>query len=147
MTSPLADGPTTTDGPVTLPYSPAAQQSWVRTRMGIERTLMSWNRTALSLVGFGLTIYKTFEKLHEAVGGDLGSVHAARNIGLALILTGTIGSAVALWQYLQAQRYLAGPEFSAVVLPERQPGWGMTFGALAFTLSIGAASLVWILTG
>jgi putative membrane protein len=29
-----------------------------RTRMAAERTLMAWVRTALSMIGFGFTIYK-----------------------------------------------------------------------------------------
>ena len=29
-----------------------------RTRMAADRTLMGWIRTALSMIGFGFTIYK-----------------------------------------------------------------------------------------
>jgi putative membrane protein len=29
--------------------------SWLRTRLSLERTLMSWVRTAVSLIGFGFT--------------------------------------------------------------------------------------------
>ena len=30
--------------------------AWLRTRMALDRTLMAWNRTSLSLIGFGFTI-------------------------------------------------------------------------------------------
>ncbi|TIU04855.1 MAG: DUF202 domain-containing protein, partial [Mesorhizobium sp.] len=30
--------------------------SWLRTRLSVERTLMSWVRTSVSLIGFGFTI-------------------------------------------------------------------------------------------
>ncbi|HEY7064663.1 MAG TPA: DUF202 domain-containing protein [Chloroflexota bacterium] len=30
--------------------------------MSAERTLMAWNRTSLSLIGFGFTIYQFFDK-------------------------------------------------------------------------------------
>lgn len=31
--------------------------SWLRTRLSVERTLMSWVRTAIALIGFGFTIF------------------------------------------------------------------------------------------
>ena len=31
-----------------------------RTRMAADRTLMGWIRTALSMIGFGFTIYQVF---------------------------------------------------------------------------------------
>ena len=37
--------------------------SWLRTRLSIERTLMSWVRTSVSLIGFGFTIVQFFERL------------------------------------------------------------------------------------
>ena len=130
------------------PFSIADQQAWLRTRLAAERTLMSWNRTALKLIAFGLTIYKAFQKIQEALPGqDLGRPEAARNLGLSLIVAGTLGTVIALWQYLQVKRYLAGPEFSAIAARERQPRWGLTFGVLAFSAAIGVVTIVWILTG
>ena len=29
---------------------------WVRTRLAVERTMMSWIRTSVSMIGFGFTI-------------------------------------------------------------------------------------------
>ena len=37
---------------------PETHFSWLRTRMSAERTLMSWVRTAISLIGFGFTIFQ-----------------------------------------------------------------------------------------
>jgi hypothetical protein len=37
-----------------------------RTRMSADRTVMSVIRTSLSLIGFGFTIYQTFEKLRDS---------------------------------------------------------------------------------
>ena len=42
--------------------------SWIRTRLSIERTLMSWVRTATALIGFGFTIVQFFERL-KGMGG------------------------------------------------------------------------------
>ena len=36
---------------------------WIRTRLGVERTMMSWVRTSVWLIGFGFTIVQFFERL------------------------------------------------------------------------------------
>jgi putative membrane protein len=38
--------------------------AWLRTRLSGERTLMSFNRTAIALIGFGFTIYQFLAKLN-----------------------------------------------------------------------------------
>ena len=40
--------------------------SWVRTRLSLERTMMSWLRTATALIGFGFAIVQFFERLQQA---------------------------------------------------------------------------------
>jgi putative membrane protein len=34
--------------------------AWVRTRLSLERTMMSWLRTAVALIGFGFAIVQYF---------------------------------------------------------------------------------------
>jgi putative membrane protein len=41
---------------------------WLRTRMSVERTLMSWVRTAISLIGFGFTIVQFFDRMQDMPG-------------------------------------------------------------------------------
>ena len=41
---------------------------WLRTRLSIERTMMSWVRTAVSLIGFGFAIVQFFERLEQMQG-------------------------------------------------------------------------------
>ena len=36
---------------------------WIRTRLSVERTMMSWIRTAIALIGFGFAIVQFFERL------------------------------------------------------------------------------------
>ena len=43
--------------------------SWLRTRLSAERTLMSYNRTAIALIGFGFTIYQFLAKLNISKTG------------------------------------------------------------------------------
>jgi putative membrane protein len=42
--------------------------SWVRTRLSLERTMMSWLRTATALIGFGFAIVQSFNRLAETAG-------------------------------------------------------------------------------
>jgi putative membrane protein len=87
--------------------TPEAHFSWLRTRLSIERTLMSWVRTATALIGFGFSIVQFFERLSHMEGfkpprhPDL-----PRHLGLAL--------AVAILQYRGIVRYLDGGPFAAI---------------------------------
>lgn len=85
--------------------------SWIRTRLSAERTLMSWMRTSVSLIGFGFTIvqfferFESMERVEAAIRPD-----APRYFGLALILAGVCALLVSLWQYRNLLRYLqTGP--------------------------------------
>ena len=41
---------------------------WLRTRLSVERTLMSWVRTAVSLIGFGFAIVQFFDRVQQMPG-------------------------------------------------------------------------------
>jgi uncharacterized membrane protein YidH (DUF202 family) len=41
---------------------------WIRTRLSIERTMMSWLRTAASLIGFGFAIVQFFKGVQQMPG-------------------------------------------------------------------------------
>jgi putative membrane protein len=113
--------------------------------MSMERTLMSWNRTSLSLISFGFTISQFFEKFQEAVQGpNVAHPEAPRNLGLALILVGTLGTLVMIWQYLVAVRYLHRPEFQAIGAREGLPHMGLTLTVAVFSALIGIGTTVWI---
>ena len=57
---------------------------WIRTRLSLERTLMSWVRTSVALIGFGFTIVQFFEHLHSEVVAPALRPQAPRYLGLAL---------------------------------------------------------------
>ena len=42
--------------------------SWLRTRLSVERTMMSWVRTATALIGFGFTIVQFFARIQRRQG-------------------------------------------------------------------------------
>jgi putative membrane protein len=71
-----------------------------RTIIASERTLMAWIRTAISMIGFGFTIYKFFQyQAEEVAAGVVKRPQAPRNLGMTLIALGTLGLAAAAWQH------------------------------------------------
>ena len=89
--------------------------SWIRTRLSIERTMMSWIRTAVALIGFGFAIVQFFERLEQMPGVRPAAYpDAARDIGLALISCGVLSLLVSVWQYLWGIRYLWSGTFAPI---------------------------------
>ena len=88
---------------------------WLRTRLSVERTLMSWVRTSVSLIGFGFTIVQFFEHLHAIAGAAPGlRPEAPRYLGLALIACGVVALLISVWQYRLVVHYLWGDEYKPV---------------------------------
>src|SRR5215471_17324724 len=87
--------------------------AWIRTRLSVERTLMSWVRTATALIGFGFTIVQFFERMQDMQGVTPAlRPQAPRYLGLALILAGIVSLALSVWQYHWMLGYLWGPPFT-----------------------------------
>ena len=64
--------------------TPEAHFSWLRTRLSLERTLMSWVRTATALIGFGFSIVQFFEPptriSTEAMASNPRAIRTCRGI-------------------------------------------------------------------
>jgi putative membrane protein len=75
-----------------------------RTRLANERTLMPWIRTSTSLIAFGFTIFKFFQYL--ATQEHRNTVVSPWIVGLAMILAGRTGVALAWVQHRQQTRAL-----------------------------------------
>ena len=83
--------------------------SWLRTRLSLERTMMSWLRTATALIGFGFAIVQFFERLQQAPEAHSAYLpDAPIYLGLALIACGILALVVAIWEYRWALHYLWG---------------------------------------
>jgi putative membrane protein len=81
--------------------------SWIRTRLSVERTLMSWVRTATALIGFGFTIVQFFERLSTTEGvAPAMRPQMPRYLGLALIAAGIGGLLISIWQYRALLNYM-----------------------------------------
>jgi putative membrane protein len=86
--------------------------SWLRTWLAVERTMMAWARTAVSLIGFGFAIVQFFDRLEQMPGANPARYpDAARYLGLALIFCGVMALVIALWQYRWMHRYMSGGSF------------------------------------
>jgi putative membrane protein len=77
--------------------------------------MMSWVRTAVSLIGFGFTIVQFFERMQDLPGvAPAHFSNAPRYLGLTLILCGIASLVISVWEYRWGLRYLWGGDFSVV---------------------------------
>ena len=77
-----------------------------RTIQAEGRSLLSWVRTSLSLIGFGFTIFKALQYLYQEGSRQLMRPQTPRNIGLFLVITGTMPLLLAIVQYVHALKQL-----------------------------------------
>ena len=91
---------------------------WLRTRLSLENTMMSWLRTAVSLIGFGFAIVQFLDRLRQS-DATVGHPRAPEFLGLALIFCGVLALLIAIWQYRWMTRYLQSGSFAAIAaVPE-----------------------------
>src|SRR5215471_21792357 len=89
--------------------------AWVRTRFSLERTMMSWLRTAVALIGFGFAIVQYFERLGQMPGvGPAYTPNASYYLGLGLISCGVAALIISIWQYWWTVRYLWSGSFAPI---------------------------------
>jgi putative membrane protein len=102
--------------PLDVQPSVGNQFAWLRTLLGLQRTLMAAVRTAVSLIGFGFTVAQFFDKLrgNAPAGAPMMSVDVARDLGLVLIGAGVLSLIVFTVQYHLAVAYLKSDQFRAI---------------------------------
>jgi len=89
--------------------------AWLRTRLAVERTMMSWQRTAVALIGFGFAIVQYFNHLQQIPGTRPAYLPTAPEyLGLALISCGILTLVISLWQYRWTVRYLWSGSFAQI---------------------------------
>jgi putative membrane protein len=116
---------------------------WLRTRLSLERTMMSWLRTAVSLIGFGFAIVQFFERFGQMSGTVPATFpDAPKYLGLALILCGVLALLISLWQYAWAIRYLRSGSFAPIAGVE-----GMGSRVIALQSPVTAIAVLLVLIG
>jgi putative membrane protein len=76
---------------------------------------MSWQRTAVALIGFGFAIVQYFNRLQQLPGVRPANLPTAPGyLGLALISCGILALVISLWQYHWTVRYLWGGSFTPI---------------------------------
>lgn len=81
----------------------------VREHLANERTLLSWIRTGVSLISFGLVI--------ERVGAEIGSTRASGAFGIALAVLGCTTLILGTAQFLRSRRGIAAGNFVSAAAP------------------------------
>ena len=92
--------------------------AWMNAVLGLQRTLMAAERTAMTLIAFGFTVAQVFQNMKAAVPPQflvLGT-HLPRNVGLLMIAAGVCSLALFTWQYLRAIAYLAAEPFADIAV-------------------------------
>jgi putative membrane protein len=98
--------------------------AWLRTRLSMERTLMSWVRTATALIAFGFTMVQFLERLAVQPGAAPAHLpHASRYVGLALIVTGALALLVAVSQYRRLLSHMWQPGFRVLAGIDESKTW------------------------
>jgi len=84
---------------------PSTELAFARTRAAYERTMMSWIRTATSLITFGFSVYKFFQL--EAPSTALQNrIIGPRQFALVLVSIGLFSLVLATIEYRQNIRTL-----------------------------------------
>jgi putative membrane protein len=116
--------------------------AWIRTQLGLQRTLMAGVRTSVSLIGFGFTVAKFFEGLG---GPDARRPEAPRDVGLILIVAGVISLVIFLWQFHRAVVYLRTGEFAELGVGRKRPLHVSTYFTAVVVILVGVAAFVMVL--
>ena len=99
---------------------------------------MAWIRTALSMIGFGFSIYKFFQYLPEEVAtGNIVRPQAPRNLGMSLIALGTLALAAATWQHLAFLKDIG--------VPRTRYLWSISFVVAIAVILIGFVTFYGVL--
>ena len=127
--------------------SAANHLAWMNAILGLQRTLMAAERTAVTLIAFGFTVARVFETLKTEVPSRylvLGP-HLPRDVGLLMIAAGVGSLALFTWQYLKAVAYLGTQAFAGIAMRLEAPLHQLTcFTAYAIMLlgMLGFASVL-----
>lgn len=79
-----------------------------RTVRAADRTMLAFVRTSISMITFGFTLFKLLEALHKSGFTKLMRPRTPENIGIFLILGGTVPLFFSMVQYLRTLKQMGG---------------------------------------
>lgn len=89
--------------------------AWLRTRLAVERTMMAYLRTSVSLIGFGFAIVQFMHNVQGIPGAaDPRFPNAPLYMGLALIFCGIVAAVIAMMEFRWLLQYLWSGNFEAI---------------------------------
>jgi len=89
--------------------------AWLRTRLAVERTMMAYMRTSVSLIGFGFAIVQFLGNVRELPGVAAARFpYAPWYLGLALIFCGVMAAAMSVLEYRRILTYLWSGGYAAI---------------------------------
>jgi putative membrane protein len=87
-----------------------------RNRAAYDRTLMAWIRTAISLIGFGFAIAKSYEYVQmdqmEKTGRFIDQIHAPLWFGISFIVLGMLCIFGGVIQYVKVVEQIQSGRFT-----------------------------------
>ena len=117
--------------------------AWMRTMLGLQRTLMAAVRTSVSLIGFGFTVAQFFDKIRDKLPENMKGIdiNVPRTLGLILIGAGVVSLIMFTSQYRSSVDHLRTGDYAVLATAEKtlhRPTYVVAFAVIV----IGIAAFV-----
>ena len=115
-----------------MPEQPSVERSSIpdsriRDHLANERTLLAWQRTALTILGLGFVVDRV------ALGGA-GSVDDGSWLGLGLVLLGGAVSGVGAYRYVKTEREIENAVYRSSIAVHLMLTAAIVIGAIALAV-------------
>ena len=116
------------------------QLAWINSILSLQGTLMSAQRTAVTLIAFGLTLSQMLGGLEAEIPAQFRVLgcNLPRDVGLLMIAAGSGTLALYTGQYLRAIRYLSEGAFAAIATRVKAPPHQLTCATAYAIMVLGA---------
>ena len=105
----------------------AIPESRVRDHLANERTLLAWQRTALTIIGLGFVVDRF------ALGGA-GSAVVGSSVGLGLVLLGGAASGLGAYRYVKTEREIDAAIYRSSITVHLVLTAAIVIGAIALAV-------------
>lgn len=118
--------------------------SGIRSDLSNLRTLLSWARTAISMIGFGFTISSFSSTASEAMGRGSWGQEAAKNLGLGLVVAGILSMVIAVWNFWSINQYVMQSPLASQVSRTLRLRWLFAYVVSVVLLLIGVITFLFM---